>query len=568
MVRQLITVIVSAAVVAIGAAGQRSLGAQSGDALTGTVNSQEEGKMEGVVVTARGDGANFAVSVVSDASGRYTFPRTHLPAGKYTVKIRAVGYDLTSGNTVEVAAGKAATLDLTLGKAKDISTQLNSVEWLNTIPGTEEQKFMVQKQIASCTYCHSLERIIKSSHTADQFVNVIHRMSEYYFDGTVASTERRGRAQFTDKAGREAARKNPVWGFAPGVQKTELAAYLATVNRSGGRPLPTEFKTLPRPKGKATRVIITTWDMPRADTVPHDADVDQQGNVWYTDQSRYFVGRLDPKTNTFKEWPLPQAKTHEFGGGSDIQVAKDGTVWFPVTSDLARSHFGRPIKFDPKTEQFTWVEGLKEGESAQFMTINHADGSIYASGLKIDPKTATVVDRLSYAGAKNAPPGPHSSYEPSVDSKGNWYGMDFNGHYVIKVDGKTKEVTWIKTPTAFSQPRRGKMDLDDRLWFAEYTGDNIAMLDTKTGKIQEWSTGKWTGPYTVSAPNKAGQVFAPSGASDRVYRLDPKSGEVVGYLMPTQNFDSKQVVIDPVGGRAALMANTRNAQIVRVEPID
>src|SRR5262245_12542895 len=109
MVRQLITVIVSAAAIAIGATGQRSLGAQSGEALTGTVNSQEEGKMEGVVVTARGDGANFAVSVVSDANGRYTFPRTHVPAGKYTVRIRAAGYDLTSGSTVEVAAGKAAT---------------------------------------------------------------------------------------------------------------------------------------------------------------------------------------------------------------------------------------------------------------------------------------------------------------------------------------------------------------------------------------------------------------------------------------------------------------------------
>ena len=38
--------------------------------------------------------------------------------------------------------------------------------------------------------------------------------------------------------------------------------------------------------------------------------------------------------------------------------------------------------------------------------------------------------------------------------------------------------------------------------------------------------------------------------------------------MPTLNFDSKQVVIDPLGGKAALMANTRNAQIIRVEPLD
>ena len=552
------------------AAGQANVGAQRGAALTGAVSSQEEGKMEGVVVTARGEGANFSVSVVSDAKGNYSFPRTHLPAGKYTVKIRAAGYDLTSPDSVDVAAGKTAKLDLTLGKAKDMSTQLSSVEWLMTIPGTDQQKALVQKQIASCTYCHSLERIIKSRHSAEQFVPVIQRMSEYYFDGTVASTEGRGRAQFNEKAARERSRQkpSPTWGVEPGAPIPELSAYLASVNRHGGRELPTEFKTLPRPKGRATRVIITSWDLPRKDTVAHDADVDSKGHVWYTDQSKYFFGRLDPKTNTFKEWPLPEAKTHEFGGGSDIQVGKDDTIWFPVTSDLSRSHFGRPVRFDPKTEQFTWVEGLNDGESAQFMTINHADGSIYASGLKIDPKTAKVVDRFSYNGAKNAPPGRHYSYEPSVDSKGNWYGMDFGGSYVIKIDAQTKEVSWLKTPTLFSQPRRGKMDLQDRLWFAEYTGDNIAMLDTKTGTFKEWPTGRWTGPYTVSAPNKAGHVFSSSGASDRVFRLDPKTGEVIGYLMPTQNFDSKQVVIDPVGGKAALMANTRNAQIVRVEPLD
>ena len=567
MFRWCVSAIVGAAFMVVGGS-QLQLHAQGAAALTGTVSSQEEGQMEGVVVTARGDGENFSVSVVSNAQGRYSFPRTHLPADRYTVKIRAAGYDLSGEGTVDVAATQTATLDLALAKAKDLSSQLNSVEWLMTIPGTDEQKSMVQKQIASCTYCHSLERIIKSRHTGEQFVNTIHRMSEYYFDGTVASTERRGRAQFSDPDGRAAMRKNPNWGFAPGVDKAKLGAYLATVNRSGGRALPTDLKTLPRPTGKATRVIITTWDMPRPDTVPHDADVDSKGNVWYTDQSDYFVGRLDPKTGTFKEWPLPEAKTHEFGGGSDIQVAKDDTLWFPVTSDLARSHFGRPIKFDPKTEEFTWVKGLRDGESAQFMTINHKDGFITASLLKIDPKTATVVDRFSYADAKNNPPGPHSAYEPSVDSKGNWYGMDFSGNYVSKIDAKTKEVSWFKTPTLFSQPRRGKMDLQDRLWFAEYTGDNIAMLDTNTLKFTEWPTGKWTGPYTVSMPNKDGHVFAPSGASDRVYRLDPATGEVIGYLMPTLNFDSKQVVIDPLGGKAALMANTRNAQIIRVEPLD
>ena len=61
----------------------------SGASLTGVVSSQEEGKMEGVLVTARREGATFSVSVVSDAQGQYSFPRSHLEPGKYTLAMRA-----------------------------------------------------------------------------------------------------------------------------------------------------------------------------------------------------------------------------------------------------------------------------------------------------------------------------------------------------------------------------------------------------------------------------------------------------------------------------------------------
>src|SRR5688572_27617378 len=128
------------AVVAAWTPNHTRIDAQGSAALTGAVSSQQEGKMEGVLVTARRDGANFDVTVVSDATGAYSFPRTHLAMGKYTVKIRAVGYDLASANTVEVPQGKTATLDLTLGQAKDPTRQLTSAEWLETIPGTEEEK--------------------------------------------------------------------------------------------------------------------------------------------------------------------------------------------------------------------------------------------------------------------------------------------------------------------------------------------------------------------------------------------------------------------------------------------
>jgi virginiamycin B lyase len=565
MVHQCLVGLAGAVIIALGLT-PIAVQTQGAAGLTGTVTSPQEGKMEGVVVTARGDGANFSVSVVSDAQGRYSFPRTHLPAGKYSLKIRAFGYDLAGADTVEVPAGKTATLDLQLAAAKDPSTQLTSADWLNVLPGTDQQKAMVQKVAVSCTYCHSVERIVKSRHSAEQFVNVIHRMHEYFGDGSMASTEGRGRAVLLDKAARDAVRKNPVWGYYPPTDKTELAAYLATINQHGGRQLPQATKALPRPKGKETRVIVTTWDMPRKDTVPHDSDVDSKGNVWYTDQSDYFVGRLEPKTGTFKEWPLPKSSHHGFGGGSDVQVDRRDRVWFTAIHDDIPNHFGMLGVFDPRTEQYEFVN-LGERSYSQFNALA-ADGSLVQGTLKIDPEAKKILEKFEWQKSPNAPKGLHVGYEPTMDSRGNWYITDFAGAYIVEVDAKTKEAKFHKVPTDNSMPRRGRIDAQDRFWFGEYFGDRIAMFDTKNKTFKEWAVARWGAPYTASVPNRNGHVFSPSNSSDRVYRLDPKTGEVLAYLMPTMNFDSKQVSIDPVGGKAALLANTRNAQIIRIEPLD
>src|SRR5712664_425340 len=70
--------------------------AQGPAALTGLVSSEAEGKMEGVVVTARRAKSIVQVSVTTDAEGRYSFPRDRLDPGDYALSIRAVGYDIDS----------------------------------------------------------------------------------------------------------------------------------------------------------------------------------------------------------------------------------------------------------------------------------------------------------------------------------------------------------------------------------------------------------------------------------------------------------------------------------------
>src|SRR5580658_8818217 len=81
-------------------------------ALAGQVSSQEEGPMEGVVVSAKKDGSTVTVSVITDKQGHYSFPASRLEPGHYTMKIRAVGYNLDVPAAADLSAQKLATADL------------------------------------------------------------------------------------------------------------------------------------------------------------------------------------------------------------------------------------------------------------------------------------------------------------------------------------------------------------------------------------------------------------------------------------------------------------------------
>jgi streptogramin lyase len=555
--------------IAVGAVGWAlpDLIAQASDsvALSGVISSQQEGLMEGVVVSARRDGANFTVSVVSDAKGKYSFPRTHLEPGKYALTIRAVGYDLNGPGSVTIAEGKTSNADLKLEKTKDLASQLSSLEWAMSVPGTPEQKDKVIYQTVSCAYCHAWERVVKSNHTADEFVDLITRMQKYYTDGSAVSRDNRGRGQIGPPDQVAAAEQNPKWGREPfGVPKKELAEYLTTVNLSGGKTTwPYELKTLPRPKGKATRVIITQYDMPRPDTVAHDLDLDSAGTVWYTDESRMIFGKMNPKTGVFTEYALPPVPPGDLPGARDIQVDRDDNIWFPRRIANAAVVL---TKYNPKTEEVSTIEGA----GTQFMALG-PEGKIWAGWTRIDPKTMKVEATYGWEKSPNIPPGPHRQYVDLtvVNSKGNPYAPDIGGSYIIGIDAMTGQAKFWQVPTPRSSPRRGRMDAQDRFWFAEYTGDKVGMFDTRTEKFQEWPMlRKYTTPYAVSAPDRNGYVYATSNMSERLMRLDPKTGEIVEYQIPTE-FDSKKITYDPTTSRLTLwMVNTRTARMMKVEPLE
>ena len=552
------------------------LDAQGSLALSGVVSSQEEGAMEGVLVTARREGANFTVTVVSDAQGRYGFPRTHLDAGSYTLTTRASGYEMPNPGPVAVMAENAKSQNLTLRKAKDPLEGVSSLEIVNSMPGTKDQKDRLVYTALSCAYCHTFKRAVVSKHTPERWPAVVRRMQSYYPDGTASSDDGRAGRQlekgFGDSFGlpRDTPRPerqvtNPAvapWGR---FQGNDLGEYLSTVNMSGGRTkLPFELKYLPRPTGKATRVIITQWDQPRKDTMTHDGVVDAKGNFWYADESNQMVGKLDPKTNKITEYSMPAVRDDSLKGTRDIVADNDGNVWFTVRISGGASVLA---KFEPETEKLTMVDGV----NGQFVALG-GDGNVWtgmATFFRANPKTM----KLDRTWAWTKEPGPNQGrvacYQLTADSKGNPWCTGYFGDVIITADKDTGKARFWPTPTRSSMPRRNRMDAQDRIWFAEYTGDKVGMFDTKTEQFKEWQLPHmYTTPYAASEPDKKGRVYASSNMTERVSRVDTATGEVVEYLMPT-DFDSKKITLDPTTDRPVVwMANTRNARIIRVEPLE
>ena len=538
--------------------------AQSGDAvaLSGRVSSTAEGEMEGVVVSARREGADHTVSVVSDASGVYRFPRTHLEPGVYAIASRAVGYDLVDPGPVTVASANATTADLELREAANVGLQLSSREWAMSFPVSDEQKGKVVHQLLSCAYCHTYQRIMRSRHTSERFMPVIDRMIHYYADGTAVSNDnRRGRAAKIQERGREAMEEDPIWGVVPGIPRTELAEFFSSVNLSGGRTTwDFELQRLPRPTGQATRVIITEYDMPTASTASHDSAIDSKGNLWYTDESAQLLGKFETKTGQFTEYAMPPVPEGELPGTRDVVVDHNDKVWFPVRIEGGE---GRLAMFDPDTEELTLAE---EGARGQFIALG-PDGKIWAGFSRIDPETMTVDGRFSYQGSPNLPEGPHGGYHNVVDSRGNPYIATYRGSGgIIGVDTETGEVEWVPVPGL--KARRGKIDDEDRYWFGEYLSDKIGMFNTRTKEVQRWDVPQYSTPYTASTPDKNGYVYAPSNMSERFMRLDPRTGELIEYQMPTE-FDTKKISHDPTTDRVVLwMTNMRTARVTRIEPLD
>jgi len=523
---------------------------QPSAALAGQVTSDAEGAMEGVVVTARKAGSIVSVSVTTDAQGRYAFPESRLEPGSYKLLIRAVGYDLAAPASADIAAEKTATADLKLKKTRNLASQLTNAEWMMSVPGTEEQKAM----LLDCVGCHTLERVMRSTHDADEWMQVIARMKGY---GMVSQPIKPQRMLDETRAGRpEDYRK--------------MAEYLATINLSAVDHWEYQLKTLARPKGRSTRAIVTEYDLPRPTTQPHDVVLDADGNVWYSDFGERYISKFDPRTLKLTEYETKEFKPGAPVGNLSLEFDKAGQLWFDTM------YQGALGKIDPKTGAIAYYPLAAEYNDVR-VQLNFTGLRPDVDG-KVWTKSVGTQDiyRLDLASGKwerfhptdALPRGRHyGMYQIISDSKNNLWMAEFEEGYLGNIDAKTLKVSWYPLPTPHGRARRMEIDDHDRILVAEYRGNKIALFDPATEKFTEYDLPPFTYPYRAQF-DKHGELWASTMSTDRVVRLNPKTGDTEEYLMPADT-NMRTVFVDDTTTPVTFWVGSDHAHaLVKVEPLE
>ena len=526
-------------------------------ALTGKVTSQAEGAMEGVLVGAKKEGSTVSVWVVSNAQGQYTFPSDRLQPGKYAISIRAVGYELPK-TSVDVTT-PPATLDLQLNKltsTNKIARQLSNGEWWMSMPGTHQQKQL----LGGCTTCHTLERVMFSRFNADEMTQVAQRMGKH---ANNSSPMHPWFGEVTD------------FNRMPTPDKpSAVGTFLASINLSDRDTFDFPLKPLPRPKGKATQVIYTMYDLPRWDAAPHDVVFDAQGNVWYSDFESQFIGKLDPKTGKVVEYAVPQARLGQVAeGGLQIDIDKEGRLYY---GNMFQMQIAR---FDPKTEKWeTFKSPIPESQLGDghvtmidpaFQQVdgkiwaNVASGSGEAGGSWHIDLSKNEWTHVTYPEGSPAA----RAYDVVANANNDMYGFNQTNNKMWKTDGKTMKTVWYDFPKGASGCRRGHLDSQGRVWCGDFNGNGLGMFDPKTEKITVWKAPtEWTRPYDAQFDDKR-YAWTAGMDNDLALRFDSQTNEFTEYLLPHET-NVRHVEVQKTGTFSSMwLPDQHGATITRVEPL-
>jgi len=334
----------------------------------------------------------------------------------------------------------------------------------------------------TCNTCHPADRV-RAGYTPAGWDSVVHMMQNFH-----------------------APVSNEDWPV--------VKAYLVKNFPERQRP---EAKIIPGP----VEATIKQWPVPTLGSRPHDPLATRDGSIWWTGQLSNKMGRLDPKSGAFKEYPV-KLQTGPHGLVED----KDGNIWF--TGNF-HSLIG---KLDPKTGTVTEYPMPDPAAKDPHTLIFDHNGILWFTVQqgnfvgRLDPKTGEV--KLTHPPTDKSRP-----YGMAVDSKGKVFFVEFGAPKVATIDD-SMQIKEFPLPDPAARPRRIAIDDQDIIWYTDFARGYLGRLDPKTGKVTEWPSpsGPKSEPYGIVFTKGALWYNESFAKPNTIVRFDPKTEKFQSWAIP------------------------------------
>ena len=527
---------------------------------TGTVRSTKGPPLEGIMVQLISQASSIRTTVYSNVDGRYEFPK--LPNGTYTLRIaKPLEFRPYRRESVQIdAATRLQEIVLErvpnfpansefLPPTQEIKAQLTGAEWLMNLPGTAQEK---RTFIFSCNWCHSYQQVFRSRFDEEGWRLIVERMATY---------------SRSILLGRTAGRETPE-------AREMIVKWLARVRGPGSEDPPLQVR--PGPRGAATRVIVTEYELPRLMLATHDVDGDSQGHIWYTPHRSPYLGRLDPRTGIVREYRVPDddrfPETHGIDqnalGLGSVRSAHPGThgIWVDQNDRVwaGENWRRRLVELDPRTGEFN-VYPDSYGCSL------HPDGSFIGIGgergdraiLKRDPKTGEILQRWPLKIAA-------STYNCTLSEDGRyWGGGTWRNptNVVVRLDIQTGEVLELETRSPVSHPSRAGFDPQGNLWVGGKFGALIK-LDGQKRRVFEYFTPTPYISFYEAAADKNGEVWAGENQGGQFVRFNPRTKQMIEYVLPEPYAHNRRLWFDNSTDPVSVWYADHNSYIVHIQPLE
>jgi virginiamycin B lyase len=315
---------------------------------------------------------------------------------------------------------------------------------------------------------------------------------------------------------------------------------LATAGVAAGVVFGTGVLAAGRPSSaqlSALAVTFQEWQTPSTPAFPHDPAYHAgDGSVWYTGQRANVIGRLDPATGAFTEWPLPTPSSGPHGLVPD----KDGNIWYTGNGAALIG------KLDPRTGEITEYKMPDPAARDPHTPIFGLDGMLYFT-----VQAGNFVGRLDPASGaitlKQPPTANSRPYGIVVASTGLLYFDEFNSNKIGELDPKTMAIKEYTLPDAGARPRRIAVSSDDIVFYTDYARGMLGRLDPKTGTVEEFASpgGSTSRPYAIAITPDGLVWYCETGVATKnmLVAFDPATKQMRTWEVPSGGSTVRHMVV-------------------------